>query len=138
MSYNWYASAAYLCSMKSMRMTIHWACLLSLLAACTTPLREGAKPTDSLVPYASILPQLTSNTRKILVMVEQSVTSGDEGLGHVLRNCQRGILAVVEQGDWFFYPSSAVSDQTTLAPTMFMDGYAIKRGGREIIQWSNW
>lgn len=45
---------------------------------------------------------------------------------------------MAEQGGWFFYATSTATDQTTHQPASFIAGYAIKKGGREIIEWSAW
>jgi hypothetical protein len=48
------------------------------------------------------------------------------------------ILAVAEQGDWLFYAISTATDQETHQPVRFIAGYAIRKAGREIIEWSVW
>src|SRR3954470_7429290 len=89
------------------------------------------------VVYETALPQLTSKTRKIAGEVAKPVITIREGLPDVQKVSQRPIMAIVEQGDWFFYATSTVTDQAT-QPVNFIAGYAIKRGGREIIEWSVW
>ena len=90
------------------------------------------------VAYEITLPQLTSQTRKIAGKVATPVSTLREGLADVQRVSRRPILAVVEQGDWFFYATSAATDQETHQPLSFIAGYAIKKGGRQIIEWSVW
>src|SRR4051794_2183052 len=122
------------------------ASLVVLVAGCGSHAKRmtsDAKPPDAvsgrpLVVYETILPQLTSKTRKITGEVAKPVATVKEGLPHVQRVSQRPILAVAEQGDWFFYATSTATDQTTHQPMSFIAGYAIRKGGREIIEWSVW
>jgi len=81
---------------------------------------------------------LTSKTRKIAGEVAKPVSTIREGLPDVQRVSPRPILAVVEQGDWFFYATSTATDQETHQPVSFIAGYAIRKGGRQIIEWSVW
>jgi hypothetical protein len=92
----------------------------------------------TLVAYETTLPQLTSKTRTIAGEVAKPVATVREGLPHVQRVSQRPILAIGEQGHWFFYGTSTATDQTTHQPVRFIAGYAIEKGGREIIEWSVW
>jgi len=90
------------------------------------------------VAYEITLPQLTSKTRKIVREVAKPVFAIRDGLPYVQKVSQQPILAVVEQGDWFFYATSTAADQETHQPVSFIAGYAIRKGGRQIIEWSVW
>jgi hypothetical protein len=117
-----------------------------LAAGCCSQARRAASDTippvvvtgRTPVVYRTTLPQLTSITRNIAGRVAKPVTSIREGLPAVQKISRQPILAVAEQGDWFFYATSTANDQTTHQPVSFIAGFAIKRGDREIIEWSVW
>jgi hypothetical protein len=136
-----------LCEFRRMRhFTVIMLNLVVLAAGCCSHGTRSASDTNSpvvvsgrtAVAYEMTLPQLTSKTRKIAGKVAKPVTSIKEGLPAVQTISPHPIRAVVEQGDWFFYATSTVADQTTNEPVSFIAGYAVKRGDREIIEWSVW
>ena len=104
--------------------------------ANTPVLVTGSTP----VAYDMVLAQLTakSKARKIAGLVTRPVSTVEKGLPDVQRVSPRPIVAIVEQGDWFFYATSAAIDRATHQSGVFVAGYAIKRGGQEIIEWSAW
>lgn len=122
------------------------ASLAVLLAGCCSrPAGPAAEASSSVYfldegnPVPKItLPQLTSENRKIAAELARPVSALREGLPHVQRVAEHPIQAAVEQGDWFFYATSTVNDQETHRPVTFIAGYAIKKGGREIVGWSVW
>ena len=115
-------------------------------AGCSRHSKHGASAANAPVvatgrtpvAYETTLPQLTSKTRKIAAEATKPVSAIREGLPHVQRVSQRPILAVVEQEGWFFYATSTATDQETHQPVSFIAGYAIRKGGRQIIEWSVW
>ena len=109
-------------------------CSRAKRATGNLPVMVGGRP----VAYELTLPQLTSKTRKVAGEIAKPVATAWEGVPHVQRISPHAILGVAEQGDWFFYATSAATDQATHQPVSFIAGYAIKRGGHEIIQWSVW
>jgi hypothetical protein len=125
-----------------------WLLLISLVlsAGCCCHARRTASDANppvevsgrTPVAYETILAQLTSKTRKIAGEVAAPLSGVMQGLPAVQRVSSRPILAVVEQGNWFFYATSTATDQTIQQPVSFIEGYAIQRGGREIIKWSGW
>jgi hypothetical protein len=124
-----------------------WLLLLSLVlsAGCCCHAKRTASDANPAVVvsgtpvvYETILAQLTSRTRKIAGEVAAPLSAAMQGLPAVQGVSSRPIIAVVEQGNWFFYATSTATDQTTDQPVSFIGGYAIKRGGREIIEWSVW
>ena len=79
---------------------------------------------------------LTSTSRKIAGEIAKPVSSMREGLVHVQKISRAPIQAIAEQGGWFYYATSIVADQATGEPKNFIAGYAIKKGDRQIIEWS--
>lgn len=120
--------------------------LILVTAGCRSPqkpaISEAAPPVvvsgRTPVAFYSALTQLTSESRKVASTVAKPVSTIGEGLPQVQKVSPRPILALAEQEDWFFYATATATDQTTHQPVSFIAGYAIKKGGREIIQWSVW
>jgi len=127
-------------------LTASLASLVVLATGCCRDAkRTAAKPPIEVigrtpVSYAITVPQLASKAkaRKIAGKVAKPVSAIRDGLPDVQRVSKQPILAVVEQGDWFFYATSIATDQETHQPRIFIAGYAIQKGGREIIEWSVW
>jgi hypothetical protein len=128
--------------------TAGWLLLISLVLStgcCCNPkgMAPDANPPvvvsgRTSIAYETILAQLTSKTRKIAGETATSLSALMQGLPAVQRVSSRPVLAVAEQENWFFYATSIATGQTTHQPVSFLGGYAIKRGGREIIEWSVW
>ena len=68
----------------------------------------------------------------------RSVSSLREGLPFV-QAFKRPIVAMAESEGWFFYATVAfLGDEKSGESAFFISGYAIKRGSRQVIEWSVW
>jgi hypothetical protein len=66
------------------------------------------------------------------------VSSLEGGLPYVQKASKQPIVAMSESKGWFFYATSVARDEKTGEPVFFISGYAIKRDGRQVIEWSVW
>jgi hypothetical protein len=119
--------------------------LLTGLALVSQGASEKLQPAKPAVPVLkangvmrNALEQVTSASPKLGYDVRTPVTSLEAGLLHVKKTSDRPILAMAEREGWFFYATSVARDAKTGAPVSMISGYAIKRGGRRVIQWSVW
>jgi hypothetical protein len=62
----------------------------------------------------------------------------EAGLLYVPNTADRPILAMAECEGWFFYATAVARDGQTGLPVSMISGYAIKRGGRRVVEWSVW
>jgi hypothetical protein len=81
--------------------------------------------------------QVTSATPLVVSRAAAPVPTLEGGLNLVRKFTELPILAMSEAKGWFFYATSVVQDENR-PPTMFLSGYAIQRGGREVIRFSVW
>jgi hypothetical protein len=52
---------------------------------------------------------------------------------------KRPIVAMAESEGWYFYATCAfLGDDDDGESTYFVSGYAIKRGSRQVVEWSVW
>jgi hypothetical protein len=117
--------------------------LLTGLAVVSQGSPEKPKPAKPAVPvlkadavYSRAVEQVTSAAPELGYRVACPVSCLEAGL-HYLPS-ERPILAMAESKGWFFYATSVVRDGKTGEPVSFISGYAIKRGGRQVIGWSVW
>src|SRR5262245_26241117 len=67
------------------------------------------------------------------------VTSLADGLPYVQKASRLPILAMSESEEWFFYATSVGRDLYGRPQGVFTSGYAIKRGGCQVIPcWPRW
>jgi hypothetical protein len=67
------------------------------------------------------------------------VTSLEGGLPHAQKASKLPILAMAESEGWFYYATSVGRDGYGRPGGVFNSGYAIRRGGRQVIfAWSGW
>jgi hypothetical protein len=61
------------------------------------------------------------------------------GLSHVQKAFKRPIVAMTETDGWFFYATVAfLGDAKDGEGAFFISGYAMKRGSRQVVEWSVW
>jgi hypothetical protein len=67
------------------------------------------------------------------------VTSLEAGLPHAQRASKRPILAMAESEHWFYYATAVGPDGLGRPNGVLVEGYAIKRGSRQVVQaWGGW
>jgi hypothetical protein len=93
--------------------------------------------TDRDVVFAHGLEQLKGDLRNVVATTPAAVTSIGDGLPHVRKVADYPILAATEAQGYYLYATVVVPDEKG-QPRGFISGYAIKKGGREIISWSVW
>jgi len=89
-------------------------------------------------PGETVMKQLTGESCRVVATTPAVVTSIQAGLPHVRKIAGHRIVAAVEAEGWFVYATSAARDADTGQPVFFISGYAIKKGGREVIWYSVW
>lgn len=121
---------------------------LSVIAAgCCSHRNERSSQVD--VPVVSeklghkVVPplafsQLSEGHGSVVRLTARRIFSIKDGLTEVHSICRTSIVAIADQGGWFFYATSAVTDTTTHQPTQLISGYAIRHGSRQIVSWSIW
>ena len=94
---------------------------------------------DLVTTFATnqLLSAVQSVTPKAGYDLPTPVSSLQEGLPYVQKAFKRPILAMAESEGWFFY-ATVGGDVITGEPVYFHSGYAIKRDGRQVIEWSFW
>jgi hypothetical protein len=116
--------------------------LLTGLAAVSRGFPEKIEPAvpvlkaDAADPLA--FKQLISASQKLGSRAPAPVNSLKGGLPYVRKVSKHPILAMAESRGWFFYATSVARDQTTGKPVYMISGFAVKRGGRQVISWSVW
>jgi hypothetical protein len=135
-----------------MLMSLHLptiGCLLLLAAGCgggggaTSTIPPGPSvpflattPKHSFV-YAMAFTQLTSASPKRIGQAAAAVESALAGLPEIRRVAPHPIVAMTEDRGWFIYATSTGGEVTN--PTVsFISGYAIRKGSKDIIEWSVW
>lgn len=134
----------------------HWLALIMLglmaLAGCEKPSGSGPTPQKAPevipvlitggtpVPYETVLRQLTPKpVFPPRGKTARPITSVVDGLEEVQNVAREPVVAMVEQGEWLFYATGAARDAKTNQPVAtFLSGYAIKKDGQEILEWSVW
>ena len=124
--------------------------LLTGLAVVSQGSPETSQPGKPAVPVVKA-DAVSSFAANRLVNVVQSTTpmagyeaptpvsSLQEGLPYVQKTFKRPIVAMAESEGWFFYATSAfLGDEKAGEEHFFISGYAIKRGGRQVVEWSVW
>jgi hypothetical protein len=84
------------------------------------------------------LEQLQPSRARLMVEIPDGVSSLEQGLPFARKASGFPIVAATAYQGWFFYAYSVVKDGETFQPVQFLAGYAIKRGGRQILHWSVW
>ena len=96
---------------------------------------EPARPAVPVVKDATVLFHAGHQKSPLNVVGEAPapVTSLERGLPYVQKASRQPILGMSESKEWFFYATFVGRDKR-----IFISGYAIKRGGRQIIPWNGW
>jgi hypothetical protein len=97
-----------------------------------------SQPGRPMVPEFAFEGQLIARNRKVIGQAGKEVFSISGGLSDVRRVSPIPIVAATEQDGWFFYATATFQDATTHQPDGFISGCAVKRGSRQIIEWSVW
>src|SRR5262245_20979512 len=101
------------------------------------------QPAEPAVPIvkdaleAFTLKQVTSANWPVVAETSAPVSTLESGLSHVRKFSKRPILAMSETKDGFFYGTVVVPDEKG-RPSFFHSGYAIKRDGRQVTEFSFW
>lgn len=67
------------------------------------------------------------------------VCSLQDGLSYLQKASRQPIVAMAESEGWFFYATTAgVGDEKKGELSLFISGYAIKRGSRQVVEWGVW
>jgi hypothetical protein len=117
--------------------------LLTVVAVVSQGSSENAQPAERAVPVVKdavdplAFRQLTSATPSVVGATPAPVPSLERGLRFVRKVSKEPILAMAESRGWFFY-ATAVARDGRGRPEFFVSGYAIPRGGRQVIAWSVW
>lgn len=96
---------------------------------------------DAVISFASnqLVKVVQSETPMPGHEVPMPVSSLQEGLPYLQKTFKRPIVAMAESEGWFFYATIAsLGDEITGDAAVFISGYAIKRGSRQVIEWSVW
>jgi len=111
--------------------------LLTLFAVVSQGSSERAVPVikDAVDPLA--FRQVTSAPSNVVGVTPAPVPSLERGLPFVRKASRQPILAMSESRGWFFY-ATAVARDGHGRPEFFIEGYAIPRGGRQVISWGVW
>jgi hypothetical protein len=76
---------------------------------------------------------------KVVAEAPAPVTSLEGGLPYAQKASRLPILAMSESEGWFYYATDVGRDGYGRPRGVFTSGYAIKRGGRQVIfAWSGW
>jgi hypothetical protein len=81
--------------------------------------------------------QIRSATPPVVTELPAPVSTLENGLSHVWKFSKLPIIAMSESKGWFFYATSVARGENG-RPQMFISGYAIQRGGCQLIWWSVW
>ncbi len=117
--------------------------LLTGLAVVSQGSPDNPQPAKAAVPVVNdvvdplAFRQLTSATPNVVYQAPAPVTSLESGLSYVRKVSNRPIIAMSESKGWYFY-ATAVGRGENGRLVFFISGYAIKRDGRQVIQWSVW
>jgi hypothetical protein len=99
---------------------------------------QPAKPAVLVVKDAIVL--FNFGPRPEVVSVAPApVTSLEGGLPRAQKASKLPILAMSESEEWFYYATSVGRDGNGRPSGVLIEGYAIKRGGRQVIlAWGGW
>jgi len=121
-----------------MRFTYSLGLLAGLVAVSLgNPAKpQPTRPAVPVVKDAILLLSFESGTSARSKGVPETpapVTSLAEGLPYAQKASRRPILAMSETEEWFFYATSVGRDGYGRPQGVFTSGYAIKRGGCQVI-----
>lgn len=89
------------------------------------------------VVLENVLQQVTENPHSAVSKSAVPVLSIQHGLEVVRKASKEPVLAAVEVDGWFFYGTVVLNHQHG-RPGLFISGYAIRRGGQDVIGFSVW
>jgi hypothetical protein len=119
--------------------------LLAGFAAVSPGSAEKPQPARPAVPVVKdailllVFESGTSARSKGIYETPAPVTSLAEGFPYAQKASRRPILAMSESEEWFFYATSVGRDGYGRPQGVFTSGYAIKRGGCQVIRcWPGW
>ena len=99
---------------------------------------QPARPAVPVVKDAIVLFNFGPRP-KVVAEAPAPVTSLEGGLPHAQRASELPILAMSASEKWFYYATAVGRDGYGRPRGVFNSGYAIKRGGRQVIlAWSGW
>ena len=82
--------------------------------------------------------QFTDKGTTAVATTPTAVTSIVAGLPYVRKIAMHPIVAATETEGWYVYATSVARNETTGRPEVFISGFAIKKGSREIKSWGVW
>jgi hypothetical protein len=94
---------------------------------------------DPAITSPSLLKALEQFNRVLAPLVLQTrrpITSAEEALPEIRKVARPRVVAVTEFQNWFWYANDVDRDPPTKAILRLMGGYAIQKGGQNIVQWS--
>lgn len=108
------------------------------------------QPSKPVVPVVKPDAIISFSTNQLVKVVQNAtpiaghavptpVSSLQDGLAYVQKAFKRPIVAMAESEGWFFYATTGfVGDEKAGERGIFISGYAIKRGSRQVVEWSVW
>src|SRR5690349_12480852 len=93
-------------------------------------------PVSTLASLRLALEQVERTTAPVQGRTAKLVRTVSEGVSELGRFVDHPILAAAEYHGWFWYATDVARDSETKEVKMFIAGYAIRKGGDAVIQWS--
>ena len=99
------------------------------------PVLEDVSTTRSSLDTA--FKQLKRGDAKVVLKLDKSAGSMNAALTDVRRVSGKSIISMVEYEGWYWFASSVVRNERGW-PRVYIAGYAVEKGGRQVIEWSVW
>jgi hypothetical protein len=118
--------------------------VLAVLALESPGSPDKPPSTKSTIPVCkanavdAVFKQVTTAPPGSGFCVSQPVSSIEAGLVQVRRISDHPIIAMAETKGWFFYATSAMTEDKTGEPVLFISGFAVKRNGRHVVGFGVW
>jgi hypothetical protein len=81
------------------------------------------------------LDQVGNSKAAAIGTLPKSATSALQALAGVRRLARRSVVAVTEYRNWLWFATDVTIDEQTKAVTAFTGGYAVQKGGRQVMKW---
>ncbi len=125
--------------------------LLIVLAGCATQNNTStfttsqldnvvvlADPSITANALAVALNQVRNPNAPVAASLPKPATAPLQALPAVKKVAERPIIAITEYQDWLWFATDAVRDPRTQVIGSFLAGYAVQKGGRDLIKWGVW